>query len=101
MVYLCDFHREQAWERWVNKKDNGVSQHRDEILSRLRRITHASTENKYNAAVSALKASELWKNNIKLQNWFEKTWLRMSKVSFKHQQNHFFIRTLNISVRNY
>lgn len=55
MVYLCDFHREQACERWVNKKDNGVSQQRDEILSRLRRITQTSTEKKCSDAVSALK----------------------------------------------
>ena len=24
-VYLCDFHQEQAWNRWVNKVDSGVA----------------------------------------------------------------------------
>ena len=24
-VYLCDFHREQDWNRWVNKGKNGVA----------------------------------------------------------------------------
>ena len=24
-IFLCDFHREQAWERWVIKKANGLS----------------------------------------------------------------------------
>ena len=24
-VYLCDFHREQAWERWVHDKKHGLS----------------------------------------------------------------------------
>ena len=26
-VYLCDFHREQAWERWVKEKKHGLSDH--------------------------------------------------------------------------
>ena len=29
---LCDFHRSQAWERWVNKNSNGVSPHDREIF---------------------------------------------------------------------
>ena len=24
-VYLCDFHREQAWERWVKDRKHGLS----------------------------------------------------------------------------
>ena len=24
-VYLCDFHREQAWERWTNERKNGLT----------------------------------------------------------------------------
>ena len=79
-VYLCDFHREQAWERWVAKKDNGVSSQKEELLSRLRRIARASTEAKYNSAVSDLKHSQIWKTNIKVQKWFGNTWLKASKV---------------------
>ena len=31
---LCDFHRAQAWERWVSKSANGVSsQDKDMVLS--------------------------------------------------------------------
>ena len=26
-VYLCDFHREQAWERWVKDKKSGMVSH--------------------------------------------------------------------------
>ena len=25
-VYICEFHREQAWERWVKKKKHGLSE---------------------------------------------------------------------------
>ena len=24
-VYLCEFHREQAWERWVKERKHGLS----------------------------------------------------------------------------
>lgn len=41
---LCDFHRAQAWERWVNKSANGVlSQDRDLVLSYLKDLAYAST----------------------------------------------------------
>lgn len=41
---LCDFHRAQAWERWVNKSANGVSsQDRDLVLGYLKDLAYAST----------------------------------------------------------
>jgi len=41
---LCDFHRAQAWERWVNKSANGVSPtHRDVVLSHLKDLAYATT----------------------------------------------------------
>ncbi|KAK3755969.1 hypothetical protein QZH41_016829, partial [Actinostola sp. cb2023] len=78
-VYLCDFHREQAWERWVNKKDNGVSGQKEEVLSKLRQIARASTEEIYQKAVFNLKDSQLWKRNIKIQKWFGNKWIKASK----------------------
>ena len=41
---LCDFHRAQAWERWVNKSANGVlPQDRDTVLSYLKDLAYATT----------------------------------------------------------
>ena len=41
---LCDFHRAQAWERWVSKTAHGVSSsERDIILSYLKDLVYAST----------------------------------------------------------
>ncbi|CAH3157919.1 unnamed protein product [Porites lobata] len=37
-VYLCDFHREQAWDRWMVKKENDVSDKKEKVLCRLRRV---------------------------------------------------------------
>lgn len=41
-VYLCDFHQEQAWERWIKDKSHGLSLAEGEILMRmLRKCTWA------------------------------------------------------------
>ena len=41
---LYDFHRSQAWERWVNKNSNGVSPHdRAMVLGYLKDLSYAKT----------------------------------------------------------
>ena len=41
---LCDFHRSQAWERWVSKNANNVLPHdRDAVLAHLKKIAYALT----------------------------------------------------------
>lgn len=79
-VFLCDFHREQAWERWVTKKENGVYNYKDEVLCRLRRVARAKTQDQYHTAVEQLKSSDIWKDNPKLIQWFENKWLKANKV---------------------
>ena len=42
-VYLCDFHREQCWERWVKDRKHGLSPTDGEILlGMLRKCAWAS-----------------------------------------------------------
>lgn len=41
---ICDFHRAQAWERWVNKGANGIfPQDKDVVLSYLKSLAYAIT----------------------------------------------------------
>jgi len=41
-VYICDFHREQCWERWVKDRKHGLSSHEaDTLLSFLRDIANS------------------------------------------------------------
>ena len=41
---LCDFHKSQAWEHWVNKNANNVlPQDRDTVLSYLKDLAYAIT----------------------------------------------------------
>ena len=45
---LCDFHRAQAWERWVSKTANGVpSSDKDIVLSYLKDLAYANTGMSY------------------------------------------------------
>ena len=53
-VFLCDFHREQAWHRWTNKIENDVSPISDQVKTRLRRIAHSTTHADCQTAVKDL-----------------------------------------------
>jgi hypothetical protein len=77
---LCDFHREQAWERWVDLADNGVRNHREEILRIFKKIARSTSKNTYDEEVAGLKACDVWKQNETLRVWFENTWLKDKQV---------------------
>ena len=40
-IYLCDFHREQAWERWTKEKHGLSADDAEVLLSLLRDCAHA------------------------------------------------------------
>ena len=41
---LCDFHRSQAWERWVSKNANDINpQDRSDVLEQLKKLAYAPT----------------------------------------------------------
>ena len=82
-VFICDFHREQAWERWLSKKSNGCSGSKQEILAKLRRIAHAMTEEECDLAIRSMEQSHLWREPCfaKLVEYIERYWLKEKKVS--------------------
>ena len=60
LVLLCNFHREQAWERWVKKADNGVGEkERSNTLLLMRAVAKAENENAYQMALKNLTNSEV------------------------------------------
>ena len=77
LVFLCDFHREQSWTRWMSKAVHGVSLYTDEVKCRLRRIAHAVNEEELRSSLVAFYNWE--KYTGKLENWFSKTWFREIK----------------------
>ena len=90
-IYLCDFHREQAWERWTNNHKHGLSNdEKESLLSMLRECANAppadhgsgfSQDFYYQKAVNDLKASGIWRNNNYVRDWLETKWLCIPKVS--------------------
>lgn len=83
-VYICDFHREQAWERWTKMTKHGVGKDKDTVLASLRKIAHASSEAEFSKAVELLKKSPEWIRNKQLQQWITNTWLPVHRVCIKH-----------------
>ena len=77
-MLLCDFHREQAWERWTSKKSNGVVDNRENILASMRQLARARSEDLYENALTKLKDTSEWKTNIKFRRWLENTWLQQT-----------------------
>ena len=76
-VWLCDFHREQAWHRWLVSTNNGMKDHKVEATNLLRNIADSQSEEELQKNVDKLKSSEIWNLNSS-----EKTWLPLDKVTF-------------------
>ena len=47
-VVLCDFHREQAWDRWLSATSNGMRNVKEIALSLMRKIAASETNEEYN-----------------------------------------------------
>lgn len=49
------------------------------MICRLREIAKAKTESQFQKRVDALKCRTIWKNKLKLQQWFDRVWLAHHK----------------------
>ena len=85
LFLLCDFHREQAWERWTSKKDNGVSQNKETLLGLMRQIARSRTHESFERSLQSLRETPFWKANTNLRRWFENTWLKHKQACKKFQ----------------
>ena len=75
-VYLCDFHCEQRWERWVKDHKHGLTKDGGEsLLDLLRTCANASPppahggkqqDHYYQQALANLKANKVWKENTRM-----------------------------------
>lgn len=73
-TFLCDFHKEQSWDRWLSNKDHGVYMEKKKILEMFRKISHAENKIGFENALLELDNSDVWKKYLKLQEYFKKTW---------------------------
>ena len=83
-VLLCNFHREQAWERCLNTLSNGCRDVKDVVLGLLRMIADSQTEGGYEMNLERLFCNNIWldEKNGKLKSWISNTWLPCYKVGF-------------------
>ena len=72
LIFLCDFHREQSWHRWVNKRNSHVFMIADDVKKRLRRIANSRTVEECKKAVHDFRSWEFFRGQ--LVNYFNKTW---------------------------
>ena len=80
-IFICDFHHEKAWERWLAGASNGLAVDKHNVLAKLRSVARARTEREYMDKLGELKDSKEWKSSSNLQNYITKTWLPQYKVS--------------------
>lgn len=89
-VYLCDFHREQAWERWVKDQKHGVSKEEADILLEILRACawappaedheRLPFDCHFKAAINTLKESSIWVSNPQVKAWLLSKWLSKPQV---------------------
>ena len=94
-VYLCDFHREQSWDRRTKDHKHGLSKEDSQILLELlRNCAQAPPSNDdkksqdyhYFLALERLEKSDVWINNMQVQNWLTNTWLSIPQVSIANNR---------------
>ena len=80
-LFICDFNREQLWDRWLNKKDKGLLHIKNDVMCKLRRIARSQIIQESEEATNALKQSDTWKNNLKFSVYIKKYWLKSRRLS--------------------
>ncbi|XP_014669716.1 PREDICTED: uncharacterized protein LOC106810784 [Priapulus caudatus] len=74
MVYICDFHRLQAWKRWIPK--NGLNAlEQAALLSLLKRVADARQRHQHDTAVSDLRRSPVYTSSEATRTYVEKVWM--------------------------
>ncbi|KAH8019709.1 hypothetical protein HPB51_021031 [Rhipicephalus microplus] len=77
-ISICDFHRLQAWQRWLRRKENNISDP-DEALRLIKHVASASNQHDFDKAVEVLVDSEYWKNE-RFHSYFEEVWLSVKEL---------------------
>ena len=80
VVYLCAFHRLQAWLWWLVNTKNGVSKYQTYCMALLRAVGDAKTEDGYTKVLMALQKSHVWSQFPNFRNYYTNQWAPKKKV---------------------
>ena len=88
IVIICDFHREQAWDRWLNKLCHGCSLEKHNILPLLRSIARSLNVEAMNKAIDEFHATEYWTSETYhlLQEYLSNYWFPVKEVGMQSKQ---------------
>ena len=76
-VYIYDFHRVQAWQRWAKASKNGLSHDQQKDFLRLmQNLAYAGTPEQYNKKLEELKKWNVYVENRKVRDYCDKVWLQ-------------------------
>ena len=76
-VYICEFHREQAWTRWVRKGENGLKPiEQQQLLLCLRNIAKSQNVADLKHFKEQLEGSDFWKKKANLREYVTTQWLK-------------------------
>ena len=81
IVYLCAFHRLQAWLRWIVNTKNGVSNYQTYCMGLLRAVGDTKTEDAYTKALMELQKSHVWSRFPNYRNYYTQQWAPKKKVT--------------------
>ena len=80
IVYLCDFHREQSWNRWMRKSENGfTSENEKNAKAVLRKIAMSMSRDELTANLESLDSSIEFNRNENYEKWLQSKWLPVLK----------------------
>ena len=76
LVYICYFHRNKAWNRWVRSGKSGLDSKQQEILlAILQRIANARDQGKYEATLAKLRTCPVYTTHSNVQDYVENVWM--------------------------
>ena len=105
VAYICDFHRLQAWQRWVRKTKNGLTLvEQEELMQNLKKIANAKTKEEYEDAVEELREVPLYKEKENVKKYIENTWLtcafRWARAFRIHEADHIVNTNNGVEAQN-
>lgn len=79
--YICDFHREQAWEHWLTKKDNLPQVYNRNILFRFwRNLASWKYDEEFDIHFAEMHNSTQWLKNENVQKYFYNIWITKKNI---------------------
>ena len=96
VIFLCSFHRLQAWLRWLVNGKNGVAQYKDQCMGILRSLGESKTEDEYTRNLLRLQKSHVWSRFPNLRNYFTQQWAPKKKVHISENKLQCNLVTLHI-----